>query len=133
MTIPPTSTLHTALRAHAAGRYPLEAGTELLINGPLLHREDFLGRFIRMGTRIADGATLTAAINWPEAIIALHSGDLPCSGGEQRMLRIAASLADTIPVDLGDTLTGLDNHNIKLVTTAVLHASGRRPSPDPSS
>jgi hypothetical protein len=44
------------------------------------------------------------------------------------MLRIAASMADALPVDLGDTLTGLDNHNIKLMTAAaVLHASGRRP------
>jgi hypothetical protein len=32
--------------------YPLEAGTELLINGPLLHREDFLDRFIHLGTSI---------------------------------------------------------------------------------
>jgi hypothetical protein len=127
MTIPPLWTLHTALRAHAAGIYPLEAGTELLINGPLLRRDDFLDRFIHLGTSIMDGVTLIAAINWPEAITALRSGDLPCSGGEQRMLRIAASLADALPVDLGDTLTGLDNHNIKLVTTAVLHASGRRP------
>jgi hypothetical protein len=53
------------------------------------------------------------------------SGDLPCSGGEQRMLRIAASLADTLSLGLGEALTGLDNHNIKLVTTDVLHASGR--------
>ena len=67
-----------------------------------------------------------ASIDWPAAITALDTGNLPCSGGEQRMLRLAASLADGIPVDLRDTLTGLDNHNISLVIAAVLHASGKR-------
>ena len=42
------------------------------------------------------------------------------------MLRLAASLADGIPVDLRDALTGIDDHNINLVITAVLHASGKR-------
>ena len=67
-----------------------------------------------------------AGIDWPAAITALDTGSLPCSGGEQRMLRLAASLAGGIPVDLRDALTGLDDHNINLVITAVLHASGKR-------
>jgi len=67
-----------------------------------------------------------ADIDWPAAITALDTGDLPCSGGEQRMLRLAASLASGIPVDLRDALTGLDDRNINLVITAVLHASGKR-------
>jgi hypothetical protein len=68
-----------------------------------------------------------ADIDWPAAITALDTGDLPCSGGEQRMLRLAASVASGIPVHLRDALTGLDNRNINLVITAVLHASGERP------
>ena len=68
-----------------------------------------------------------AVIDWPAAIAALGSS-LPCSGGEQRMLKITASLADGIPVDLRDTLTGLDDRNIQLLLTAVRHASGKRPS-----
>ena len=44
------------------------------------------------------------------------------------MLRITASLADGIPVDLQDTLTGLDDRNVQLLITAMLHASGQRPS-----
>jgi hypothetical protein len=68
-----------------------------------------------------------AEIDWAAAITALDAGDLPCSGGEQRMLRLAASLADGIPVDLRDALTGIDHCNIQLVITAVLHASGQRP------
>ena len=67
-----------------------------------------------------------ADIDWAAAITALDTGNLPCSGGEQRMLRLAASLADGIPVNLRDALTGIDDHNINLVITAVLHASGKR-------
>lgn len=42
----------------------------------------------------------TAAIDWEAAITALDAldaGGLPGSGGETRMLRLAASLADDIP------------------------------------
>ncbi len=45
------------------------------------------------------------------------------------MLRITSSLADGIPVDLQDTLTGLDDRNVQLLITAVLHASGQCRSP----
>ena len=39
--------LTAALRACAAGLYPLEAGVALLIsNGTFLHRDDFTSRFI---------------------------------------------------------------------------------------
>jgi hypothetical protein len=122
--IPP---LAGPLRACAAGVYPGEAGVELLINHDVfLHRDDFTSRFIEPGTHITDGTQL-AAVDWPAAISALDT-DLPCSGGEQRMLRLAASLADGLPVNLRDALTGIDNRGIKLVIRAVLHASGQRPS-----
>ena len=49
-----------------------------------------------------------AAIDWDAAITALNSGDLPCSGGERRILQLSASLAAGIPVSLRDTVTGLD-------------------------
>ena len=80
-----------------------------------------LGRFI---TIPGDGAGL-AVIDWPAAIAALDDS-LPCSGSENRMLRLAASLADGTPVNLRNTLTGLDDHNIQLVINAILHASGHR-------
>jgi hypothetical protein len=122
-----TPDLPAALRACASGFYPAEASTELLIShGSFLDRSDFTGRFIDTGTSITDGTTTMASIDWPAAITALDTGNLPCSGGEQRMLRLAASLADGIPVDLRDALTGIDDHNINLVITAVLHASGKR-------
>jgi ABC-type transport system involved in cytochrome bd biosynthesis fused ATPase/permease subunit len=49
-----------------------------------------------------------AAIDWGAAITALQAGELPCSGGERRILQLAAALAAGIPVDLRDTVTGLD-------------------------
>lgn len=75
---------------------------------------------------LVDGRSI-AAIDWPGAVAALHGTGLPCSGGEQQILRITASLAEGVPVDLRDALTGLDEANLDLVATAVLHAGGRRP------
>jgi hypothetical protein len=60
-------------------------------------------------------------------VIAALGSSLACSGGEQRLLKITASLADGIPVDLQDILTGLDDDNTAKLVTANLHASGRRP------
>jgi hypothetical protein len=72
-----------ALRAHAAGLYPDEAGTELLIgHGGILHRGDF-ARFVHTGTSISDGTTLMAWIDWDAALSALHHGQIPLCGGEQ--------------------------------------------------
>ena len=86
-----TDDLTAALHACAAGLYPLEAGTELLIsNGTFLQRGDFTTRFITCGT---SGGTPMAAIDWDAAITALASGGLPCSGGERRILQLSASLA----------------------------------------
>ena len=51
---------------------------------------------------------------------------LPCSGSEGRILRLAASLAHAIPVDLQDALTGLDHHNTALTLAAVERATGHR-------
>lgn len=65
-----------------------------------------------------------ACVDWHAATTALQDGQLPCSGSESAMLRIAASLAEGIPVDLRDTLTRLDSHNASLVTHAVEHATG---------
>jgi len=123
MNAPPD--LHTPLRACARGIYATEAGVELLItHGTFLRRNDFCHRFVHHGV---NGATHVAAIDWPAAITALEAGELPCSGGEHRILRIGASLAAGIPADLRDCLTGLDHDNIQLVIGAVLHASGQRP------
>ena len=123
--------LHAALRACARGIYPGEAGVDLLIShASWLDREDFQDQFIHTGISITDGVTAMAEIDWPAAVSALDARELPCSGGEERMLRLAASLAGGTPVSLRDTLTGIDHRNIELVITAVLHTSGQRPAPE---
>jgi hypothetical protein len=120
-----TDDLNAALHACAAGIYPLEAGVALLTcNGTFLHRDDFTRRFIQHGTKCG---TPMAAIDWDAAITALHAGELPCSGGERRILLLSASLADGIPVDLQDAVTGLDHRNTARLVNAIRHASGKRP------
>jgi hypothetical protein len=118
--------LTVALRAHAQGLYCLEAAIELLIgHASWLRRDDFVDRFVHSGNGSID-ATPIASVDWLEAISVLDQGRLPCSGGEGRILRLAASLAHGIPVDLRHVLTGLDSNNAKLVSRAVKHATGHR-------
>jgi len=117
-----TSSLQAALRAGADGRCAPDAGTGLIIaRGAWAERCDF-GCFIHHGTG-------TAAIDWEAAIAALDAGALPGSGGEKRMLRLAASLADDIPVRLGDAVTGIDQRNVGLLVKAILHACGQHQFP----
>jgi hypothetical protein len=118
-----TDELTAALHACAAGLCPLEAGVALLAaEGTFLRRSDFTGRFIEHGS-----GTAMAAIGWDAAVAALQAGELPCSGGERRVLMLSASLAGGIPVDLRDAATGLDDRNIQRLVTAIMHASGKRP------
>jgi hypothetical protein len=119
--------LANALRAHAQGVYCLEAAAELLIAQSWLQRRDFVTEFVTVERASIDGQVI-AVMDWPAAITVLDAGALPCSGGEQRMLRITASLADGIPVDLRECLTGIDTRNVQLLVRATLHASGQRPS-----
>ncbi|MGH3203205.1 MAG: hypothetical protein ACRDP5_14290 [Streptosporangiaceae bacterium] len=119
--------LAESLRDCARGIYPDEAAVELLIgHGTFLRRDDFTGRFIERGTSASDGAVL-AAVDWEAATAALSGGELPCSGGERRILMLSASLAAGIPVDLRDAVTGLDDRNFQRLLTAISHASGKRP------
>jgi hypothetical protein len=121
--------LGDALRAGACGIHPLEAGTGLLIDcGSWLHRTDFTSRFITAGPSMSDGATLLATTDREAAITALHAGELPASGGERRILLLAASIAAGTPVSLNDALPGIDRRNASLVIRAVAHIAGL---PDP--
>ena len=109
-----------------AGLHPGEAGTDLVIShGVYLRRDDFT-RYVHTGPCLSDGTPM-AWIDWDAVITALDGGHLPSSGGEKRMLRIAASLASGHPVSLRDAIPGLDQRNVGLVVTAVRHAAGQRP------
>ena len=117
--------LTTALRAGSKGLYCDQAATELLIrHGSWLRRDDFTARYILIGT--SQAGDITAAIDWEEAITALHAGDLPCSSSEAAILGLAASFATATPVVLRHAITGLDQANLYLVTNAIRDAGGHK-------
>jgi hypothetical protein len=124
----PADRLPDALRASASasGIHPLEAGTSLIIDcGSWLQREDFTSRFINIGTGASDEDAPMASIDWAAAITVLDGGEIPCSGGERRVLRLAASIAAGTPVSPNDALPGIDDRNAVLVVQAVAHAAGQ--------
>lgn len=108
------------LRAWAKGSYTTEAATELLLRA-------FGGRFAAVGqpwvhtsTEPQGPSQVSAWIDF--ASIPEEVGVL--SGGERRFLLLAASLAEDVPVVLGDVVPGLDRVNLDLVLAAVAHAGG---------
>lgn len=109
----------------AAGGMCADVAAVMLIDrhGHFLHSPAFR-RIIAAGSSITTGQPL-AVIRWTAAIHALEAGQLPCSGSERAVLRIAASLADPgIAVNLRENLGNLDRRNIALVTDAITAANG---------
>lgn len=106
------TTLETEIRAWAAGTYGRAAGAELLI---------------RHGRAIYSGAPWIQ--QWDGGFAGIDATTLveetgAYSGGEKRVFAIAASLIDGIPVNLEDTLAGLDYDLAALVLAAVATATG---------
>lgn len=86
-----------------------------------------LGDYVDTFAGLTDGTPM-AAVRWPEAVAALDHGQLSGSNSENKILRLAAALAEGIPIDLLTAVTGLDDNNLQRVTTAIRHAAGRRPA-----
>lgn len=104
------------LRAWAKGSYPLVAATELLLRS-------FKGVFAKPGNPwvIKEEGYENVWINFE--LIPDNLGGT--SGGERRLLMIAASLADVgVEVNLGDCIPGLDRKILNLVLAAIAHAGG---------
>ena len=100
------------------------AAVELLIGHAVwLRRNDFVGGFVRTVDEPV-GEVGLAWVDWPAAVRALDAGRLPCSGSEAGLLRVAASIAEGIPVDLGAALSSVDERNLVLVVESVLRAAG---------
>lgn len=100
------------------------AAVELLIDhGVWLRREDFVDEFVHLREEVT-GEPGMASVEWRAAIMALEAGRLPCASGEAAVLRIAASIAEGLPVDLGDAVSCLDAHTLGLFARAVLTAGG---------
>jgi hypothetical protein len=90
-----------------------------------LEREDFVGEFAETFESTTGHSPMTV-LDWSAALGAVESGRVLCSSSESQMLRIAASIAEGIPVDLRGTLCGLDSTNSVLVAQALLHAAGHQ-------
>lgn len=102
-----SSTNADQLRQWAKGMYGCEAATELLI---------------RTGWA-SPGLPWVEPDGWIDAAkIVPNIGAY--SGGEQRFLRIVASLYGAEPVDLEDAISGIDRELVALVLAALAHASG---------
>ena len=102
-----TYQLHEArLRKWARGAYDTEAATELLIR-----------------TRWAGTEHPWVEDGWIDFNnITEHIGGY--SGGEQRLLRIAASIGGDELVNLDDVIAGLDRRILDLVLAALAHLGG---------
>lgn len=112
--------VHDQLRAWAKGIYTTEAATELLIRA-------FGGRFADPGNpwiQPTDNGPGPGPAYWIDfAGIGDSIGVL--SGGEQRLLRIAASIGSSEAlVNLSDDISGLDRPTLHLVLAAIAHAAG---------
>ncbi len=83
------------------------AAVELLIGHRFwLGRRDFVEQFV--GMDLGPDGTPLALVDWDAAVGALTAGPLVCSDSQGQILRLAASLAEGIPVDLGAAVSGLD-------------------------
>src|SRR5882724_2290795 len=92
--------LTAALRLWAKGLFSIEAAVELLIgHRSWLYREDFGELAVEFDREMVNGSVL-AAVDWAAAVAALDAGQLPCSRSEGQVLRLAASIAGGVPVDL---------------------------------
>jgi ABC-type glutathione transport system ATPase component len=106
------ATLADKLLNHANGSRTAEAAILILL-------DTAGGRLLDAVTLLGESDTM-AEIDWPTTRTA--PGHL--SGGERRLLALADSLATGHPVDLADTLTGLDATNSRAVLDAIAHATG---------
>jgi len=115
-----------ALRVQAGESACVLAAIGLLVgHGFWLHDEAFVFGFVRLWFSDGDG-TLRASLDWRAAAAVSQESWrlLRASDSDGQVLRIAASLADGVPVDLRDAVSGLDETSIGLVAVAVLAGSG---------
>jgi len=110
------SITHAGLRSWARGLYPLEAAVELLVRA-----ND--GRFANPGYPWIQPCDQPGWW-WLDHQAITDDNLCALSGGEQRILRVVASLAGGTPVNLYADLPGLDRDHMSLVLAAVAHANG---------
>jgi hypothetical protein len=117
--------LESALLRAAVGDYGLEAAVLLLVNsGTWLPQLQAAGLVtIALDGDAVDGGPW-AAVQWGDLDGALRAGRVSGTGGQRRLLRAAAGLAEGQPVDLADLTAGLDRAELTLLLAALAHAAG---------
>lgn len=116
------SVTFAGLRSWAKGLYPLEAAVEILVRA-------FGGRFAAPGNPWIQPCDQPGWW-WLDVTMLVDDQIGHLSGGEQRVLRIVASLAGGAPVSLADNLPGLDRELTDLVLAGLAHANGSHEHPD---
>ena len=116
------SVTFAGLRLWANGLYPLGAAVEILVRA-------FGGRFAAPGNPWIQPCDLPGWW-WLDVTMLVDDQIGHLSGGEQRVLRIGASLAGGAPVSLADNLPGLDRELTDLVLAGLAHANGSHEHPD---
>ncbi|NEK86483.1 hypothetical protein GCU60_12070 [Blastococcus saxobsidens] len=113
-----------ALMRGAAGDHGAESGLVLLMAGdwlPELSQADLITVEICLDGCCGDGPV--AKLDWAGVHAALQDGRLAGSAGEIAALRVAASLAHGLLVDLGEVAAGLDRRSIGAVQAAIAFAT----------
>ncbi|PRZ39651.1 hypothetical protein CLV47_11815 [Antricoccus suffuscus] len=113
-----SDTVADSLRAWARGNYALEAAAEMVIRAASGRYADPGQPWITAKHQSGGGDRYMLDV---DAITDQNIGAL--SGGEQRVLRIVASLAGGAPVRLDD-VAGLDRGTLDLALAAIAHAGG---------
>ncbi len=120
----PAGQLICLLTDTAAGMPADRAAVELIArHNHFLHLPEF-PRVMAAARLVLTGEPVVT-IRWKAAIYTLETSRLPCTGSEEAVLRIAASLGDNdLPVHLRQHLSSLDHRNISLVAAAITRANG---------
>lgn len=108
--------LHELLRHRAKGGWAAEAATELLIR---------TNRAYPQAPWIAHQHHDDAPTEWWIDWDAVPDNIGYMSGGEQRMMKLAASIGGDCLIDIGEVIGGLDTQNTALALAAIARAAGK--------
>ena len=138
----PKDELEDALWQGAKGLYPAEAAVLLLTHHDhWLHSRSLRHYMVLSDSRATPGIDRRMAwVKWAEVLAELDGGDrdtpeetwIGGSGSEIRMLRLCCSLGDAdCKVALEDAVSGMGEGNVRLVMSAIGHASRGFDNPTP--
>lgn len=112
-----TTVLAAQLATWARGTYTDEAAVKLLADTGMLRK---VAHLVRHTERYGEP---WSSIDWEEAA-EWFKREGTMSGGEARVVAAALSIAEALPVNLGDVITGIDHTNARHVLAALEHAAG---------